>query len=201
MTEPRAPRGRPQDPQVTDAILHTALRILGEHGYAAMSVEAVAKAAGVGKTAIYRRFTGKADLAAAAMAQLRRVEDSVDTGSARGDLVVHVERSLAAMVHGPGLVMIGTLLVEGRRTPELLEAFRERIIHPLYAQGREALLRGVERGEVRADADIDGSLEAILGQIITRYFSGRGYDASFAEHAVDVVWDGLAPPRRRNTRP
>ena len=69
MSTPRLP-GRPRDPEVDRAILSATLRLLGEQGYAGMSVDAVAAAAGVGKTTIYRRFATKADLATAAVASM-----------------------------------------------------------------------------------------------------------------------------------
>jgi AcrR family transcriptional regulator len=185
-------RGRPLDPRVTEAILRETARMLGTEGYSRTSVEAVAKAAGVGKTAVYRRFRDKAELAAAAMALLRRVDDPVATGTARGDMIAEIDRSVLAMVHGPGLGMIGTLLVEARREPELLEAFRARIISPLLERTRAAMRAGVERGEIRADADLDAAIEAMVGQIVMRFFTGLGYEEGFAERAVDVVFGGIA---------
>lgn len=189
---------------MTEAILRETVRLLGDVGYAGMSLEAVAKAAGVGKTAIYRRFRDKAELSATAMAMLRRVDEPVDTGSARTDLIAQMERSVHAMVAGPGLAMMGTILVESKRNPELIEAFRDRIILPLFAASREAMHRGVARGEVRADADVDAAIEAAFGQIVTRFFTGEGYDARFAERAVDLVWSGVAatarPGRARSSR-
>ena len=66
MTDPNAKKeqetpkpGRPRDPQVDRAILQATLRVLTDQGYAGMSIERVAAAAGVGKTAIYRRFSSK----------------------------------------------------------------------------------------------------------------------------------------------
>lgn len=201
MTDGGATRGRPRDPEVTAAILDAAARMLGDVGYARMSIEAVARAAGVGKTAIYRRYRSKAELSAAAMARLRRPEAPVDGGDARNDLVEQIERSRRVIVEGPGLVMFGTLLVEGRRDPALLATFRERLIEPLRAAGRLAIERGVARGEVRQDVDIDAALEAMVGQILARYATGLGFPDDWAERAVDVVWRGIAaPPAPRKTR-
>lgn len=157
-----------------------------------MSVEAVAAEAGVGKTAIYRRYRGKAELAAAAMALIRDPRSDPDTGDARRDLVVQLDRAREAMVDGPGLSMMGTLLVECRRNPELLEVFREAIMQPAIETGRRALRRGIERGEVRADVDVDTALLALWGQVAAHFLVMTEFSSDWAENAVAVVWDGIA---------
>jgi AcrR family transcriptional regulator len=63
-------RGRPRDPAIDRAILDAALRLLAEQGYDGMSLEAVAGAAGVGKTTIYRRYPGKRELVVAAISSI-----------------------------------------------------------------------------------------------------------------------------------
>jgi len=194
VTEDGGTRGRPRDPEVTAAILDAAARMLGDVGYARMSIEAVAKAAGVGKTAIYRRYRDKAALAAAAMARLRRPDALLDTGDARAAFVEQMERSRRTMVEGPGMVMLGTLLVEGRRDPALLAAFRERLIEPLRAAGRRAIDQGIERGEIRSDVDADAALEAMWGQLVARSATGLPFTDDWAERAVEVVWRGIAAP-------
>lgn len=185
-------RGRPRDPDVSEAILKATLKLLADRGFAGMSVEAVAAEASVGKTAIYRRYRGKAELVAAAMALLRDPRSDPDTGNARRDLIVQLDRAREAMVEGPGLSMMGTLLVESRRNPQLLEVFREAIMRPAIKTGRMALRRGIERGEVRADIDIDTALLALWGQVAAHFLVVTDFSSDWAERAVDVVWDGIA---------
>ncbi len=185
-------RGRPRDPEVTSAILQAALKLLGENGYAGMSVEAVATAAGVGKTAIYRRYAGKAELAAAAMALARDPGFTPDTGDTRRDLILQLERSQKAMVDGPGLAIMGSLLVEAQRNPDLLEVFCARIRKPAMEAGTRVIRRGIERGDVAPDLDIDAALSAIWGQVPAHFLAGAGFAPGWAERAVDVVWNGIA---------
>ncbi len=81
--------GRPRDPAADRVMLQATRRVLTDQGYAGMSVEQVASAAGVGKTTIYRRYASKKELTAAAINAVR--EDwgpPPDTGSARTDAVV-----------------------------------------------------------------------------------------------------------------
>ncbi len=185
-------RGRPRDPDVSEAILKATLKLLADRGFAGMSVEAVAVEAGVGKTAIYRRYKGKDELAAAAMALVRDPGFDPDTGDARRDLRLQLERSRQAMVEGPGLSIMGTLLVEGRRNPELFRVFREAITWPAVEAGRKVLRRGIERGQVRPDADIDTALLALWGQVAGRFLVDAEFAPDWSERAVAVVWDGIA---------
>jgi AcrR family transcriptional regulator len=185
-------RGRPRDPEVTSAILQAALKLLGENGYAGMSVEAVAAAAGVGKTAIYRRYTGKPELAAAAMALARDPGFTPDTGDTRRDLILQLERSQKAMVDGPGLTIMGSLLIEAQRNPDLLDVFSTRIRKPAWDAGARVIRRGIERGDVSPDLDIDAALSAIWGQVAAHFLAGADFTPDWAERAVDVVWNGIA---------
>ena len=68
------------------------------------------------------------------------------------------------------------MLVERHRTPELLEAFRERVIRPVMISARASLERGQDRGEVRADEDLDVALEALVGQLYARVLCGHPFD-------------------------
>lgn len=76
--------GRPRDPEVDERILEATLQQLREQGYARMSLDRVAVAAGVGKPAIYRRWKGKADLATAALRRLQVSEPAVRAQSTFG---------------------------------------------------------------------------------------------------------------------
>jgi hypothetical protein len=82
--------------------------------------------------------------------------------------------------------MAGTMLVERHRTPELLEAFRARVIRPVMISARASLERGQDRGEVRADADLDVALEALAGQ------STRAYSADTRSTRAGSI--ALSPP-------
>lgn len=175
---------------MTEAILRATGELLAQ-GYAAMSVEKVASRAGVGKTAIYRRFASKAELAAAAIATLRSVDEELELGSAREEIREHLRRSYAAIVEGPGLSMAGTLLVERHRNPELLETFRERVIRPVMRASRASLERGRARGELQADADLDVALEALVGQLYARALTGNEFDPGWIDRAVALVFDGI----------
>jgi AcrR family transcriptional regulator len=182
--------GRPRDERVSQAILQAALGQLLERGYGAMSMEGVAAAAGVGKPAIYRRHSNKADLVAAAIRTVLPPLDEPDTGSTRDD--IHTVSSQARpMTTGPFAQLLGTVLAEEERQPELMAAFRERIAQPRRALAQRIIRRGIERGEVRADLDVEQAADALVGNVVGRQISGLPFDDRWFESAVEFFWRGI----------
>jgi AcrR family transcriptional regulator len=187
-------RGRPRSPRVDAAILDTALHQLRSGGYGELSMEQVAAAAGVGKATIYRRYRNKADLASAALARITADEFErapVPEGT-REALIDHLRR----FEHGTGQVgldVIASLLGE-RSDPELLELHRERVVSRGRARARVILRRAQERGEVRADADLDATMEMLIGSLFARRLAG-GDGSPWPEAAVDTLMRGLMPDR------
>ena len=184
--------GRPRDPNVDRVILQSALKLLTEHGYAGFSVEQVAKDAAVGKTAIYRRYASKEELAAAAVGALKaEIGPPPDTGDTRKDLVDMIVESRKTLEKGPGFQMIGALLVEEHRNPDLIRIFRERILWPRRDEVIAVLRRGVDRGEISEDADLEIAVQAVVGSIIAGHVVGVPTSRELALRTVDTIWDGL----------
>jgi AcrR family transcriptional regulator len=182
--------GRPRDERVSQAILQAALGQLLERGYGGMSMDGVAVAAGVGKPAIYRRHRNKSDLVAAAIRSILPPLDEVDTGSTRAD--IHALASQARpMTEGPFGQLVGTVLAEEERQPELIEAFRERIAFPRRELAKKVIRRGIERGDVRADLDVEQAADALVGNVIGRQIAGLPYDDQWFESAVEFFWRGI----------
>ena len=158
-----------------------------------MSVERVAGIAGVGKTTIYRRYENKEKLTAAAMESLT---DSFrllpDTGSARDDIIEMLLQNLTALEHGPGFSVIGALLVEERRNPELFELFRNRIMRPRRKDALAVLQRGVERGEIRPDTDLETAVYAMVGSILARHILGTPQTPTQIQKTVDTIFQGIS---------
>lgn len=185
--------GRPRDPEADRAILQATLKLLTDRGYAGMSVERVAAEAGVGKTTVYRRYPSKEELAAAAVGALKDdLGPPPNTGNTRNDIVDLIFQNQGALEHGTGFAMIGALLVEERRNPELFELFRERIMRPRRDEAISVLQRGVDRGEIRADVDLELVVHAMVGAMIARHILGIPESREQIEETVDTIWAGLA---------
>ncbi|MFC1434643.1 TetR/AcrR family transcriptional regulator [Streptacidiphilus sp. N1-3] len=136
------------------AIFQATLDELVSTGYARLSMEAVAAGARTGKAAIYRRWPSKQELVLDTLrATLPEPGPAPDTGSLRGDLLELVNRTRAAMLSLPGCagrVIMGEL--DHERAAPFVGLMHQRVIAPSSSLTREVLIRGVVRGEVRADA-------------------------------------------------
>ena len=180
--------GRPLDESVDAAILDATWRLLLSEGYARMSIAGVADAARVGRPAIYRRYRNKSELVAAVIADKSSRVQPVDTGSARSDLIAHLE--LARRRFDAGLA--GTMLVEGRTHPELLEHFREGMLGPRRDEIAAALKRGKDRGEVRKDLDTDLAVAALMGSFIFHNLAVGRPAKGWSEAVLDTLWPAFA---------
>ena len=193
MTREDPKPGRPRDPETDQAILRATLKLLTDRGYAGMSVEGVASKAGVAKSTIYRRYSSKEELVAAALGALRDdLGPLPDTGDIRTDIVEMILQTRRAIKRGPGFGMVGALLVEEHRSPELLELLRERVLRPRRDEAIMVLQRGLDRGEIRADADLEVAVQAMVGAVFTRHIFGASESRERVEQTVDTVWNGLA---------
>lgn len=176
--------GRPLDENVDTAILDTAWRLLLEDGYARMSIARVAEEARVGRPAIYRRYKDKSELVAAVLADKQARNAPIDTGSARGDLIAHLEFARRRFV----IELAGTMIVEGRKHPELLEGFRHGMLRPRVGDIVAALERGKDRGEVRRDLDSEVAVHAVLGAFMYHRIATGQPKKGWSEHVVDTLW-------------
>lgn len=179
--------GRPLDPEVDDAIVKAAAAALLDGGLQRMTVPGIAAAAGVAKTTVYRRYRSPVELALAAIARLNVNARDPDTGSARTDLVSLLED--ARRYIDP--TVTGTVLVEAQTHPEILEAARRQMIVPAIERFRRVLKTGVERGELRADLDVDTAAHAILGAYFTHFYERGRPGPEWPERAVTALYPGL----------
>jgi AcrR family transcriptional regulator len=181
---------RTLDRSVDDAIAAAALALLIEHGFARMTIKAVAKAAGVGKPAIYRRFSDKAGLVAHVISRQLPVLEPPDLGDSRAELWRAVEQSVPA--DGPSYVgLIGGLIAEQDRHPELIAAFRDRILLPRRAIVRSIIERGQARGDIRGDIDREAVLELMAGPLLARVFAGLDTGPRWRTAAFETWWEIL----------
>src|SRR5688572_5296009 len=148
-TDARPSRGgRPRDPSRDGVIRAAILRLLGDVGYGALTMDAVASEAGVGKATIYRRWRTKEELVVDTVAELNAVEaEPVDTGSVEGDLRA-LMHAMVTLVNSPAGAATQALLSSMQHQPALAQAFRD---GPMAVWNHAFDLvweRGERRGEV-----------------------------------------------------
>ena len=180
--------GRPRDPGLDGAILAAAERQLRELGYARMSLESVAAAAGTSVPSVRRRFRGKADLAAAVIGSLRIADLPAATGGPRARALTILRNFHDNLRRPDSLAMVGTLLAEERRHPELLGAFRGRLVEPRRALLRDALADAVEAGELPPSADPEVLASMLIGSFYARYLAASAIPDDWAERTLRQAW-------------
>src|SRR5918995_5947908 len=121
---------------------------------------------------IDRRFRDKAELVATVIeGQLPQLAIP-DLGDTRAGLWTGVERGFP--VDAPAYVgLIGGLIAEQERHPELIEAFRRSVLLPRRATVRAAIERGQARGDIRADIPAVAALDLLAGPLLARAFAGE----------------------------
>jgi AcrR family transcriptional regulator len=170
------------------AILAAVIELLGEAGYEAMTMDAVAARARASKTTIYRRWHGKPELVKAAVDSYvaGRVPSSADTGSLRGDLMT-VMRAIRGHLTDEFLAMMSGLTHAMRTDRELADVLRSHLASD-HSAALPIIRRAAERGEVPAGADeaLAGiAHEVIEAQLFRQLAVGGAFDDEFARHVVD----------------
>lgn len=186
-------RGRPRSETAREAILRSAIELLQTRGFAALSVDAIAARAGVGKATIYRWWPNKAAVVMDAfLADTAPGMPFPDTGSAREDLRRQMRSVIRLFntpsVGGPFVALIG----ESQHDPALAAALRERFIASRRAAAKEVLARGIERGELRPDLDLDIAIDSFYGALYYRLLvSGDRLTPRYADALLDQLYPAL----------
>ena len=170
------------------AILAAVIELLGEAGYEAMTMDAVAARAHASKTTIYRRWRGKPELVKAAVDGYvaGRVSSWADTGSLRGDLMT-VMLAMRGHLTDEFLAMMSGLIHAMRTEPQLAAVLRSHLASD-HSTALPIIRRAAGRGEVPAGAEealASIAHEVIEAQLFRQMAVGGSFDEQFARHVVD----------------
>jgi AcrR family transcriptional regulator len=160
-------------------------------------VDDVAALAGVGKATVYRRWPSKEDLAVAAMETLFAVEmPESDTGSIRGDLIASYRAVLAFVNTAEGAAFIRTSVVESVRDERIAALYRSST-ERREDMSRATFERAIERGELRADIDVETAVQWLGGLLVARAITQRAMPGvEQAEALADFTLHGLLADER-----
>jgi AcrR family transcriptional regulator len=184
MSIPQPKPGRPRNPDLDAAILSAAARQLGELGYARMSLESVAVAAGTTVPSLRRRFRNKAELTAAVIGSLRVEDPPTSAPTRRAHALAILENFHSNLRAIPALAILGSLLAEEERHPELLRLFKTRLVEP-----RRALLRrALAAGDLPDSADLDALTSMLIGSFYARYVTLAGIPDDWPDRVLCAIW-------------
>ena len=175
-------------------VLDAAREILGQSGFAALTVEGVAAKSGVAKTTIYRRYRSRIDLALAVLIEgVGQVSTQPYTEETASELVKLVARTIHLMNSTLlGGIMKG-LVSEVAADPDLARVYRDRVVSQRVEDVRTLVERGIAREELRAGLDPEMVTDLLLGPIYYRLFlSGSPLDEPFAKRLVATVLPAFA---------
>jgi AcrR family transcriptional regulator len=161
--------GRPRSEPARKAIYRSTLRLLRRTGFSELTIEAIAADANVGKATVYRWWPNKGALVVDAFASSAEHQlHFPDTGSVFRDMSLQMSQFLG-ILRSPRGRIVAELLGAGQSEPELLAAFRERFLRPRRQEAYKTLRRGIERGELPRELDLDLVLDTLYGAIYMRF--------------------------------
>ena len=134
-------------------MLQATLELLAEVGFDAMSIDAIAARAGVGKTTIYRRYNGKAELVADAIESIREEVLIPDTGSLWSDMDALVENAAQITLSPLGRQTVAMIISSASSNSEFAQIYWTKYLQPLRQAFAVVLERAKARKEVQADLD------------------------------------------------
>jgi AcrR family transcriptional regulator len=193
-TEARRP-GRPRSAAADASIVRATLELLLEGGYRGLTMEQVRVRAGVGKATLYRRYGSKQELVAAAVRHINQPIPIPDTGTFRGDMLQIAQSVFEGARRIGAATFVPRVLAEAAGDPEMHAIFYENLVAPRRAIVTEVIRRGMERGELRADLDVELAIDVLTGPWIYRLLISGGDEQAIFEvdptAMLDLVLTGM----------
>ena len=195
-------RGRPRSAAAYDAILRAARALLAEGGPGAVTMEAVAERASVGKPTVYRAFPDRHAVTMAALMADEVAPARPRGRSALGELRAQL-RAIAARFTTTTGRHVTMMLAAADSDSELSKSFRHHFVLARRAEGKALLERAVAEGSLRADLDLEVALDLLYGPLFFRLLVGHAsLDEPFMERVLTEALHGLearAPKGRRRS--
>jgi AcrR family transcriptional regulator len=184
--------GRPRDPRIDGAVLDATVDLLGETGYAALSVDAIARRAGTSKPAIYRRWPSKAHVVHEAVFPLTDDTELPDTGSLYRDMREMMRRTVTVLTTPAARAALPGLVGETAADPTLHAALLERFGHVLARGLARWLDVAVARGEVRPEVTAADVVDAIAGiTFLALITHGDTLDDAWVDRTTELITRGI----------
>ncbi|MFF4955592.1 TetR/AcrR family transcriptional regulator [Streptomyces sp. NPDC001222] len=189
-------RGRPRSEAVERAIIEGVMKLIEEGvPLADLSIERIARTAGVGKATIYRRWDNKEDLFVDVLRAAEPEGPELPGTSLREDLVVLLESLRQRGVATRSSAILRNVYAQIKSSPKIWAAYHSTVVAPRRRLGLEVLRRAQENGELRGDVDIELMNDILVGPLLVRSMlrPDAELEQGLAEQVVDTVLEGLRP--------
>jgi len=188
----KRPRGRPRNETSRARVLQAALELLTDGGLGAVTMDELAARTGVGKPTIYRSWP---NAHAVAMTALMEAQSSVAAAKTGRSVILDIRRQVQAVIDAFASRAgrsVATLIAAADAESELAKVFRHHVILKSRDALRSLVLRGIDEGVLRRDADIETALDLLLGPVFFRLLVGHApLDERFATSVIRQALDGL----------
>ena len=180
--------------QARQAVLEAADDLLSERGFAGVTIEGIAVAAGVAKQTIYRWWSSKTDILMDALLQDAAEElTPADHGDLREDLSDQLSRVAAFLTRSDAGAVGRALIGQAQHDPAFATDFRARFLSEQRERDRLPFDRAIARGQIPASTDVPSDLDELLGPVYYRALvTGEPIDRHFTDHLMDHCLRRLA---------
>lgn len=185
-------RGRPRNEACTGEILEAALHLVAEVGIAGLTMDAVARRAGVGKATIYRRWTSKEALMLDAWMSCVRKPEAPDTGTLQGDLEALLGGIDSPLSDRELQRVFPQMIAAAKVNPDVADAYRA-FVEQRRAPMRAVLLRAAERGEIDPALDLEVVQDLVIAPLMYRWIvTDAPIDEPMISQVIATVTAGIA---------
>lgn len=197
-TEKTRSAGRPRSEEVRRVILQATIDLLQDVSLQAITIEAIAKSAGVSKATIYRWWDSKALVVIDAFIEHHVIRTPMRRDLPPGEAIALHMRALVEQYSGWGGRIVAQILAEAQSDPAVGREFRARFHYGRRAIVREVLNEWRSSGEIDPDTDIEMLMDVLYSPIYMRLLVGH---APLDERFITELQDYVFPLLRRGTAP
>lgn len=183
--------GRPRSESSRRAILDATRRLLTHVSVQKVSIEAIARKAGVGKTTIYRWWPNKAAVIMEAVFSQPAFHNIMPTPRNADEGVRKQIDKLCRQLNGKNGRLVAEIIGEAQPDPEALKIFIETFLQDRYNTLSSYIEGGKQTGEFDANLDTDSAIDFVLGPIFFRLISGQELDDGFVSDMTEMLLKAL----------
>lgn len=178
--------GRPRNPRTQQRILKAAAELVLEQGFKALSIDAIAGRAGVGRMTIYRRWPNKAAIVMDTFLDRARPSTPFLPAETYIESIGQQIRAAAKVFRGKDGTLLRTILAEAQFDPELASAFREKWVIPNRKMALAYFEEGIKNGFLRPDIDLNSMIDLLYAPLYLQLQLGL---TALSEAYVDKIFD------------